>query len=54
VGKRSFGLPFDLVAGGFCDEERLAAALIAVAVHTLLDGEVEDLAFGDFRSYSIG
>jgi hypothetical protein len=45
---RSLSAPLDIVACGLRDEERLAAALIAVFVDALLDGEVEDAAVGDF------
>ncbi len=49
MGDGAFGAPADGVALGLGDEEGGAAALIAVSVDTLLDGEVEDLAFGHCR-----
>jgi len=42
-------LPFNLIACALGDEEWFAAALVAVAVKTLLDSEVENLAARDFR-----
>jgi hypothetical protein len=45
------GLPFEFVACGFGEEERLRASGIAVAVDALLDSVVQDLAFGHRRGY---
>lgn len=47
MGDGAAGAPGEGVAGALGDEEGLGAALVAVGVDALLDGEVEDLARGD-------
>ena len=42
VRNRTLGVPLNVIAGGFGDEEGLGAALVTVFVDAFLDGEVED------------
>jgi hypothetical protein len=46
VRERAFGRPLDVVACRLCDDERLAAPLVAVAVDAFLDCVVEAGTFG--------
>jgi hypothetical protein len=48
VRERPLGRPLDLIAGRLLDQERLAAAPVAVGVEAFLDGVVKDLALGHF------
>jgi hypothetical protein len=45
--------PLNIIAGGFLDQEGLAAPLVAVRVNALLDCEVHNGAGGDFGCYII-
>ena len=51
VRQLPFRLPFNFIAGGFSDEEGIAAASVSVVVNAFLDCEVEDITGGDFGCY---
>lgn len=52
--KRGIGGPLDVVAGALADEEGGCAADVAVGVEAGFDGEVEDVARGDFFGWREG
>ena len=47
MANRTLSTPLNLIACTLSNEEGLRASLVRVVIDTLLDGEVEDLAFRD-------